>query len=244
MIRIAFLYYRYIFNKKMILIFCILILSYTFSMLYSSGIFDGFSYIDMYRNEYRILYVDEFVVLTKLISVIFSVFVVILLNRESCLDIAKYIVDRPIRRLHLVLGRIITTVLVTLITVSLFFLIFLIINLFLTPYVFDKEMFISLYKGISLQVLTYTFITFLVMSIFPNIFLTFIPIVLFWYMEINISRDLITTSDFIKIIYEYIPNLVKLDGSYALLHSELNYILTIVILFLTSIFLNIKKDIK
>ena len=106
MLNMIKLYYRYIFSKKIIVVFVIINLVYLASLVYSSGVLDGYSYIDMYRNEFFDVFYSDFILVVKVLSVIFNVFMVSLIFKDSCINMSKYVVDKSIKKLYLVWAKI------------------------------------------------------------------------------------------------------------------------------------------
>lgn len=226
------------------MVYCLIQVLFMLGMVYTSGMTDGYTYIDMYRTDYGALYFNDFLVITKFLSVMMVVFIAVMLTNESCINVEKYLVDKFIIKIKVILSKYLLSLILVTVIVSQFFLDFSLINLYLTPYQLDAEVMKSLYIAILLQNYGYLCLTFLLLKIIPSIFTSILPIVLYWYMEINQSPMQIEANNVIKIIYQIIPNPIFIDETYTLYANISLYGLADVILVLISVFIHMNQEVK
>ncbi|MBI9009714.1 MAG: hypothetical protein JEZ05_06765 [Tenericutes bacterium] len=237
------LYYRYIFSKKIILVFILINIIFIVSQIYSSGLMDGFTYMDMYRFDFQEMFYSDFVLMVKIVSVTFNVFMVTLIFKDSCVNMSKYIVDKPIKKLVLIWAKLLIVFEITFTVVFLLFEYFGIIHVFLTPYSYSLSEFVNLFLAVLLMNISYVLISFFLMSLIASMLTIVLPILLFWYMELNVSITLIEEKSLAYIFYQYIPNISLNQGEYLLSNHFLNYLFFDIVLISLIVFLNIKKEI-
>lgn len=244
MLNISKLYFRYIMTKQVMIIFALINLLYGFSCVYSSGVFDGYSYMDMYQTEYALSFYIDFFIITKMIAVIISVFVITMLFRESSNNLAKYIIDKPFKKFNLVISKYFVGIAVSFIFISFLFGFYDTFTYMFTPYSLLKDDFLKLYIGVLFQNLTYISISFLLMSIFPNILVSLVPIVIYWYMEVNPYYVGLEVNDLTKVMYSYIPNPLLVQEGSLLINYNVGYLIFNIITVFLAILININKDIN
>lgn len=243
MFSIIKLYYQYIFSKKIILVFIVIHLVYIVSILYSSGAMDGYSTIDMYRFENQDVFYHDFVLIVKILSVTFNVFVVSLLFKETCVNMSKYLVDKPIKKLYVIWAKLLLAIMISSMMVCLLFEYYSLINIFCTPYTFESSKMLALFFAVLVQNITYVYITFLFMSIIPSMLTCLLPILLFWYMELNGTIVDINNHSIGYYFYKYIPSISLNMGEYKLSSDVFSYLFFIAILLTLTVIINTNKEI-
>lgn len=244
MINFVTFYYRYLFSKRMILVYGFIQIFFIFGLVYTSGLMDGYTYIDMYRTNYGELFFNDFLMITKFLSVIMVVFMSVMLANESCVNVEKYLVDKFVIKIKVIISKYVLSFMLVTVIVTQFFLYFAIINVFLTPYVLVVNTLKDVYIAILLQNYGYLCITFLLLKIIPSIFTSILPIGLYWYMEINQSLVQIEANTIIKIIYQVIPNPILIEEAYGLYSDIYLYGLADIVLVLMSVFIHINQEVK
>jgi|AntAceMinimDraft_18_1070375.scaffolds.fasta_scaffold00117_14 hypothetical protein len=243
MLNIINLYYKYVFSKKIILIFILINIIYITSLIYSSGILDGYSYIDMYKIDFEYVFYNDFVLIVRILSVVFNVFMVSLIYKDSCVNLSKYLVDKPIKKFYIIWSKLIFLFLISFMLVSVLFEYYSIINLLFTPYRYVSNEILHLYLAVLTQNITYVLITFFFMSIIPSMLTSLLPMLLFWYMEINTSTQALESNTLMFNLYKYIPNISLNDGVYQLSGDWINYLYLNIIIVLIIVFINVNKEI-
>ncbi|XMB72395.1 hypothetical protein RJI07_00465 [Mycoplasmatota bacterium WC30] len=244
MINLIKLNYKYIFNKTTITISLLFIMFLQFGLIYSTGIFDGYYQIDMYRVEYQLSYINDSVLLIKVVLIMMAIFIATLANGEGSNNLAKYIVDKSIKKYSFIFARIFTLFLVMSVILILFCLSFVAISKIITPFTIDNSYIYTIFQALLLQTFFYISFTSLLLTILPSLLTSLLPVLIFWYMEVNNTKSIIESSSIIKGIYQNIPNVVFSDNCYSLLFPIENYIAFILIVILLNIFIYVKKDIS
>lgn len=244
MLNISKLYYRYILTKQVMIILILINLFYSLSLIYSSGIFDGYSYMDMYRIDYSISFHVEFFIITKMITVIISVFIITMLFREASNHLATYIIDKRFKKFDLVMSKYFVAISISIIFISSLFGIYFLITYFFTPYSLIKSEYIDLFLAVLVQNLTYISMTFLLMSIFSNILVSLVPIVIYWFMEVNPLYNGLEVNGLSEVMYKYIPNPLLIEETNLLMNYTIGYLIFNFITVCSAILININKDIN
>jgi len=243
MVSIINLYYKYVFSKRIILVFILINIIYITSLIYSSGILDGYSYIDMYKIDFEYVFYNDFVLIVRILSVVFNVFMVSLIYKDSCVNLSKYLVDKPIKKFYIIWSKLIFIFLICSSLVLILFEYYSIINVLFTPYSFISSDILHLYLAILIQNVTYVLIAFFLMSIIPSMLTSLLPMLLFWYMEINTFSQGVETNTLIYNLNKYIPNISLNNGAYQLSSDWVNYLYFNIILVLIIVFINVNKEI-
>lgn len=243
MLNMIKLYYHYIFSKKIMLVFVLINMIFITSLIYSSGLMDGFTYMDMYRFDFQELFYSDFVLIVKILSVTFNVFMVSLIFKDSCVNMSKYIIDKPIKKLMLIWSKILLSFGIIFTVVFLLFEYFAIIQVFLTPYSNSLTKFLNLFLAVLLMNISYVLISFFLMSLIASMLTILLPIILFWYMELNVAITVIEPDSLTYYFYQYIPNISLNQGEYLLSSNFLNYLYFDIVLISLIVLINIKKEI-
>lgn len=243
MIALMKFYYRFLFSNLTIIILLGFQLITILGLVQSSGVFLGYYTLDMGRAEFEITYIQDAVNVIKAMIVLLSVFVTMLLNSNSCHNLSKYLVDRPIIKVQIFFSKMGLLILTVLSNLLLFFMAMILISNIATPYgitLFEyKEVFIYL----CIQSLFYLSLTNVLLSILPNIFVSFIPIVLFWYMELHHSIWFDEHQNLAEYLYRYILNPIFVNEKFIIYSTMNHYLILIGMLILGNSLYVTKKDI-
>lgn len=235
--------YRFLFNRITTTIVFILNAITVFGMLSASNIKEGFGYIDMYRVSYGNFYFDESFMLIKLTIIIMAIVLTASLSSVSAKKINIYVVNKQVDKYSIFISKLITLFIVMLV-LSLFFIIeYLLILVVLTPYSYSLDFIVNIFINQYLQTIVYISITNFLLCILPSLLLSVLPIILFWYMEINAYLEVINSNEILSKLYDYIPNLVIYENQYRFLGNSINYLLFLTIIILGNCLYFVKKDI-
>ncbi|XFA99255.1 hypothetical protein ACAG96_01415 [Candidatus Izemoplasma sp. B36] len=235
--------YRFLFNKLTISIVLVLNGITIFGFFAASSISEGYFYVDMYIADCYHFYLNESILLIKVVTVLLAIILTTTLNTASANNLNKYIVDRQIKKYNVFISKLITICLVMLLLMLLFFSQFIILAKLLTPYTLNIEVVLQLAWKQYLQIIFYISLTNFLLCIFPSILLSITPIILFWYMEINFDIAMINGHNLLKKLYEYIPNLILLNNNYGLVVDYSKYTILLIIIILGNCLYFVKKDI-
>ncbi len=237
------LYYKYLLSKEVCIILSFIISLFIGGIIYSSGIIDGFKSMNLYLESNQLFFLTEYLMITKLVSLVLAVLLVIVLYTETSQNLRVFVIDSFSNKYLFYLLKAIFSIIVTIILTLIVVSVFVIIYKSFTPYVYSNDLFYRLLLYLFIQNIFYVFLTHLLISLLPNIIIGFLPIVLFWYMEINFitlseSQSILTQS-----ILQIIPN-ITLESTQIMLYNDvLIYVIFIVIFILSYIAVNLRKDI-
>ena len=242
-IQLIRLNYRFLFNKLTMTIVLILNCIIIFGLITASSISEGYYYVDMYISDCFDFYLNESILLIKVITVLLAIILTTTLNTSTANNLNKYIVDRQIKKFNIFISKLVTIYLVMILFILLFFSQFIIIAKLLTPYSIDIDLILDLLFKQYLQIVFYISLTNFLLCLFPSILLSITPIILFWYMEINYDIAMINSNKLVEKLYEYIPNLVLLNNQYKLVLDYPKYAILLIIIILGNCLYFVKKDI-
>ncbi len=243
MIPMTALYAKFLFQRTTILIMLLFYLIVILGVLNASGIFLGFSDIDMYRREYEISYIQESITLIKTIVMVLAIFLTAYMNSNTCNNLAKYLVDKPLKKWMMFYSKIILLLVVVILHVLLFSLFMSLITSKFTPFIVSFSHNKDIFFYITLQAAFYVCFTNILLSIAPNILVSIVPIMLYWYMELNHNVMLFEANKFLTMLYTYIINPIYANENFVLFGDIQNYVLFIMILLFTNSLYITKKDI-
>ncbi|MCK4551900.1 MAG: hypothetical protein KAU02_03205 [Tenericutes bacterium] len=235
--------YKFLFNRMTIIIVFIFNIILFIGLLYSSSIFEGYYYIDLYRESFAKAFNTEAFLLIKVASVMISVILTTMIYSDTNNNLSKYIIDKEERKFIVFFSRIYTLMFVMSIIIIVYFLDYLVITILLTPYIFDLVYISKITFWLIVQVYIYVALTGLLTTLVPNILISLIPIALFWFLEINAQEEVILQSNILKIMYEYIPNLVEIDSRLTVMGNLGKYLVFLIIVISGNCLYYVKKDI-
>jgi hypothetical protein len=81
------------------------------------------------------------------------------------------------------------------------------------------------------------------MSIIPSMLTSLLPMLLFWYLEMNPISSSQEANTFTIFLHEYIPNISLNNGVYQLSGSMAYYLIIYLISIIIIVAINVKKDV-
>ncbi len=200
--------------------------------------------MDMYRTDYQLSYLNDSVMIIKIVLTMMAIFLTGLANGEASNNLAKYVIDKPFKKYAFIIARVFSLILIMVTLLLLFWLTQVAIVKILTPFAVDINVIKTVFIGLLLQIFFYILFTSLLLTILPSLLTSLLPILVFWYMEVNNTLYIIENSNFNRALYQNIPNILFYDNCYNLLFPIKNYIISLTIIFLLNIFIYVKKDIS
>jgi len=235
--------WRYLFHRMTILLFGILICFYLFALVYSSGILDGSSTMDLFRISFGESYVQEIIVIIKFLYIILVVFITVLMQAEGHRNLGKYIIDHPKKKLQFYLSTLLFQFLVATAILILFALLFISYTKMFTPYALPTLLLKDYFTWLLLEGILFLTMTNTLLILLPHIFVGLLPIIIFWVMETNRSKEWIDSSAFLSLLYKYLPN-IWIENNQLVLYGVLsNYIFFFFICLFFGLTLQVRKDI-
>lgn len=243
MIPMITLYGKFLFQRTTLFIMLLFYFVVILGVFNASGIFIGISDIDMYRREYEITYIQESITLIKTIVMVLAIFLTAYMNSNTCNNLAKYLVDKPIKKWSMFYSKIALLIVVIIVHVLLFWLFMSLITMKFTPYSPSLSTSRTIFLYIMLQAVFYVCFTNILLSIAPNILVSIVPIMLYWYMELNHNVILFEANTVLTTLYTYIINPIYSNETFITFGRISNYILFILILLFANSLYMTKKDI-
>ncbi|MFW5847706.1 MAG: hypothetical protein ACOCVF_02190 [bacterium] len=228
------LHLSFVFNQLMIITIVILELICLSGIIYASNIINGFTYMDSFRNEFTVSYINDTFIILEVIIVIIAIFSATILQSKSNNYLMSYTTYSKIDKLFFIIAKIIVGIL--LIGILLFFnyLMFNLINKF-TPYQIDNNYIMKTYFYLFIEAMQMFAFTLALLSVINHIFISIIPITLFWYLETIINNHN-KFNDFLLAIFININPYINKK------HIIYIPLLIILIILLNYIFITYKKD--
>jgi len=234
---------RFFFHKKTILILSIIFLFYVFGTIYASGIEEGKMWIELYRNEYLEEYISETLTISKFVLVILVIFTSITMQSKAHQNLAKYIVDRPVKKATLTVSCLLFQLLIDglyIIMISLFYAIYT--NIF-TPFVLNDSILLKELNGLIFTVLFYAVFTNTLQIVIPHLLTGILPIGIFWYLEMNQDLAMLQGQQMIHWLYKLIPDVFYLTNEVRLYFDQYLVIIALLLFISISFIIQITKDV-
>lgn len=238
------LYDKFLFSKEVCMILTLITSLFIVATLYSGQVFEGYQTMELYLLEYQEMFLLDYLLITKVISVILSVLLVIVMYSEQGLNLRLFVIDSFTSKYKFFLSRLVFSFLITIILSLLTVSIFVIIYQQFTPYNYDFQTVIQLFVTLMIQNLFYVYLCHALISIVPSVIIGFIPIVIFWYYEINFLTMVESNSSLLLFSTNLVPHISLIQGKIELYSHVMGYMIFILIFIEIYLFVNINKDIN
>lgn len=185
----------------------------------------------------------EAMMIEKILGLMFLIYAAIVLNLEAYMNLAKYLVDRPLAKERFILCRFVYMGILSLFTFGLLSLILAVFVKSFTPYRMDHTFWVA--QGLLvLEGWFFMTLTNAVMGCLRHLFVGLVPFGLFWFMEMNTVWESIRFSPGLETLYTWIPNTLS-NGDYpTFYHPVYTYLPFLLIWALTDLLLYRIKDIR
>ncbi len=219
---------NFLINRYSVVIIFIMILLMNFGVIYNSGIFQGYEYLDLNRSYNQRLFLSDSVAMIKIGSILVSVLLSSIAGLKSNNDLIKYTVQSKYERCKFIISRILSLIFIVTLFNTSYWLFYIQTTNYLLPYSVNINDIIIIYRYLLIQAYFYIMITLIFIQMFKSFFIAFIPIILFWIMETNSDYEIIKNNTFIDNLYRIVPNLVYYQEKFIMVYDEFDYLLTII----------------
>jgi len=234
---------RFFFHKKTILILSIVFLFYIYGTIYASGVEEGRMWIDLYRYEFLGEYLSETLTISKFVLVILVIFTSITMQSKAHQNLAKYLVDHPVKKVTLFMSCLLFQLLLDILYIVLIGLFFAAYSSIFTPYALHDLMFVKELTGFVYIAIFYTVFTNTLQIVLPHLLTGILPIGIFWYLEMNQDVAIVPDQQMIQWLYKYIPNMFYLSDGAHLYFDQFSVICILLLLMSIGLSIQFTKDI-
>ncbi len=235
--------YRFFFQRTTLSIISVFLTLYFLSIVYSTGISSGWLYLDAYREEYQEEFIKDSLLIINFTFLSLVIFTGILMHSQAHQNLAKYIVDYPLKKISIFFSNIFFQLFVLFLYIIILSIMFLLILNVITPFNISYN---KLWFCLKLSVLEGIFYLALINSIliiFQHILIGLIPLALMWFMEINANVYIINSSEILKNVYSWVPSIIYSNKEFIALIDYFTSYLIIVSLVLISLAIFLRRDI-
>ncbi|OQX94093.1 MAG: hypothetical protein B6I17_00105 [Tenericutes bacterium 4572_104] len=235
--------YRFFFQKTTISIICVFLTFYFLSILYSTGISNGWLYLDAFREEYQDEFIKDSLLIINFTYLSLVIFTGIFMHSQAHQNLAKYIVDYPLKKIEVFFSNIFFQLFVLLLYITIISIAFILILNTFTPFNISHDKLWFCLKLMVIEGIFYLALINSILIIFQHILIGLIPIALMWYMEINANIYIINSSEILKNIYSWIPSIIYSNKDFIALIDFVSSYLIIISLILVSLTIYLRRDI-
>jgi hypothetical protein len=237
------LQFSYLFSNLFIICYGFIMSFILVGFVVSGNIDLGYYYLDGFRHDFYIEYLQQSYLVIEIILTLASVFVTTMITSKSNDFLMVYTVNNYYMRFLFITSRIIVLVIFNVLSVTISTISFIIFTNHLTPYSLDLDLLIELSFLIIYQMIALQGLALILSSIINHFLIILIPIILFWYVKtLFIANSLTKDIDIIvlKIIPAFQLDILQIS---VYLYFEY-YLFPIFFMYITSIIINIFKDCK
>jgi hypothetical protein len=218
-----------------------LIVGFLLFGLYVSAEIDlGYYFLDGYRLEKYISFINESYMIIQIVIGIFSILVAANLSNKANDYLMCYTTEERCQKALFILARYLTGVIVILMTVALGVLSQLVLLILFTPFKYDINLLVSMYAWVFIEGICFFFLTSLVFSLLNSFLVMILPIGLFWYKKTLYIGEIL--SEEARIILQVIPGFYLEDEKIMGFMKLENYLLPIAIIFCLCFAINFYRD--
>jgi hypothetical protein len=153
-------------------------------IIYASGIFDGYAYMDAYQEIIYRDFINEALNIHELVFVFISIFITIHLASLNNQALMIYTIYSRENKFKFIVSRMITGMLIiTFIVITSWLFIEAFITQF-TPFIHDRHSTFLVYLYLLFEVIQYMILTYVFMMIFNYMLMGLMSFLLFWIYEI------------------------------------------------------------
>lgn len=211
--------------------------------LYSSRFYEGFAYLDLYRENMRADYMREAINITKMVVVSTGLFLNIHCFWAGNSKYSAFFIGNRQERIRFISAKLgMITLVILLITVHAW-MVFSIVGAWLTPYYVWNWNDAAIFLWIGCEALILGFAEAFLMQFLDSIFTGIVFLGLYWFMELNVPETS-KISDGFNIFYQFIPHVFEGKNGFSVFGDLQVYGMILVLIFSANVLLYCIRDIK
>ncbi len=184
MINFIRLHIDFLLTRIMLWITYALFLMILLNMVYSSQILEGYAYIDTYRYQYGYDFLNESFMVLEFVLVFISVYIGMSLSNKSNQSLMIYSIDSKKSKKQFVISRMYAGILIITLIIFAQSILMYAFTKSLTPYQIEIHLYIKQFLYLYLETIQYFMITILLLAVFNHFLIGFIPLIMFWSLEV------------------------------------------------------------
>ncbi|MFO7968517.1 MAG: hypothetical protein R6U15_00205 [Candidatus Izemoplasmatales bacterium] len=213
MINYIKLHFAFLMNNLMIISIFVLQIITISGIIYASNILKGYSYMDSYREELSIAFFSEAFMIIEVVLAIIAIFIATILQTKTNNYLMFYTTYSNKEKLNFIIGKLLAGMIVIVFLLLINYLTFKVI-LYLSPFDIDINLISKTIMHLLVEAFQLFSFTLAILTLLNHFFISIIPIILFWYLEIISMNPTNFNELLLKIflnINPYIENNINLE---------------------------------
>lgn len=194
------LHFDFLLSRVMMMVMVIAFIIAHMGIIYASGIYEGYAYMDAYQEILYRDFINEALSIHELILVFISIFITIHLASVNNHALMVYTIDSREKKFKFIVSRMLTgMIVITLTLLSSWLFIETFISQF-TPFTHDRHESFLVYLYLLFELMQYMFLTYVFMMIFNYMLMGLLSFLLFWVFEIIDPKIMVEHFKFVQYI--------------------------------------------
>ena len=244
MIAVIKLQYRYLLSKISIWFIILIVFLLTVGILFASGFHSNSGLMDINRTVMNLSFQTESLLILKFALILVTVFMVIQGYYSQFSKYHLFFLQKPKGKIQLGLAKMISVIMMQSLIGFYGMSVIHLTGLYLTPFFEISFPYILAICYVILEMMILGLIGSILIQLIDSIFSGLLPLILYWFVEMNVDYERIYQSEPLQLLYSVLSNPILFQSEWVIVYSLSHYLILGCFLAVFNIAIFMFRDIK